>query len=285
MTTASILKQCKFAIRSGGHTPYAGASNIEDGVTLDLQYVSSVSYDSKNNLVNVGPGARWNDVFTALEPLGVITTGGRSSTVGVGGLTLGGGISYFSPEHGLICDNVLEFEVVLADGSIVTASQTKNPDLFQVLKGGNNNFGIVTNFKFGTFDYDGLWGGLVIYPETTIQAQFKALINFSNNIDKNPKGSAIVMPVYQSAVGADLILNAYDYAEPVVRPAAYDEFLAIPGNISDSTGIRNMSSLAAELAGATTHRWEIPSHVGIRALTQPLVYTSALSLSPMTCVS
>ncbi|OAL46185.1 FAD binding domain-containing protein [Pyrenochaeta sp. DS3sAY3a] len=253
LTTASILKQCKFAIRSGGHTPYAGASNIEDGVTLDLQYVSSVKYDAQNNLVSVGPGARWNDVFSVLEPLGVITTGGRSSTVGVGGLTLGGGISYFSPEHGLICDNVLEFEVVLADGSIVTASKTKNPDLFTVLKGGNSNFGIVTNFKFGTFDYDGLWGGLVIYPETTIQDQFKALINFSNNIDKNPKGSAIVMPVYQSAVGADLILNAYDYAEPVVRPDAYKEFLAIPGNISDSTGIRNMTSLAAELAGATTH--------------------------------
>ncbi|KAH7095341.1 hypothetical protein FB567DRAFT_27257 [Paraphoma chrysanthemicola] len=253
LTVASILKPCKFAIRSGGHTPYAGASNIEDGVTIDLRYINAVEYDAKNSLVKVGPGSDWDKVFTTLEPLGVITTGGRSSTVGVGGLTLGGGISYFSPEHGLICDNVLEFEVVLADGRIVTASKTSNPDLFTVLKGGNNNFGIVTAFKFGTFDYDGMWGGLVIYPETTVQDQFKALINFSNNIDKNPKGAAIVMPVYQSAVGADLILNAYDYAEPVPRPAAYDEFLKIPGNISDSTGIRNMSSLAEELAGATTH--------------------------------
>lgn len=254
LTTASVLRPCKFAIRSGGHTPYAGASNIEDGVTLDLQYLSAVQYDAKNNLVKVGPGARWNDVFTTLEPLGVITTGGRSSTVGVGGLTLGGGISYFSPEHGLICDNVIEFEVVLANGSIITASKTKNPDLFTVLKGGNNNFGIVTSFKFGTFDYDGLWGGLVVYPQSTIQDHFKALINFANNVDKNPKGAAIVMPGYQSAVGADLILNAYDYAEPVPRPAAYDEFFAIPGNTSDTTGIRNMSSLAAELAGTTTHR-------------------------------
>ncbi|KAF1844012.1 FAD-binding domain-containing protein [Cucurbitaria berberidis CBS 394.84] len=253
LTTASILKPCKFAIRSGGHTPYAGASNIEDGVTVDLQYLSAVQYDAKNNLVKVGPGARWNDVFTTLEPLGVITTGGRSSTVGVGGLTLGGGISYFSPEHGLICDNVLEFEVVLADGRIVTASKTQNPDLFTVLKGGNNNFGIVTNFKFGTFKYDGMWGGLVAYPESTIQDQFKALINFSNNIDKNLKAAAIVMPVYQSAVGSNLILNTYDYAEPVPRPAAYNEFFAIPGNVSDTTGLRNMSSLAVELKGATTH--------------------------------
>jgi hypothetical protein len=254
LTVASILKPCQFAIRSGGHTPYAGASNIEDGVTIDLKYISAVKYDAKNSFVNVGPAARWNDVFTTLEPLGAIIPGGRSSTVGVGGLTLGGGISYFSPERGLICDNVLEFEVVLADGRIVTASNTSNPDLFTVLKGGNNNFGVVTNFKFQTFDYNGLWGGLVIYPNTTIQDQFKALVNFSNNISKNPKGSAIVMPVYQSSVGADLILNAYDYAEPTIRPDAYKEFLAIPGNTSDTTGIRNMSSLAAELAGVTTYR-------------------------------
>lgn len=247
----SPAKPCQFAIRSGGHTPYAGASNIEDGVTIDLQYISAVQYDANNSLVRVGPGARWNDVFTTLEPLGVITTGGRASTVGVGGITLGGGISYFSPEHGLICDNVLEFEVVLADGRIVTASKTQNPDLFTVLKGGNNNFGIVTQFKFRTFKYDGMWGGLVTYPETTIQDQFKALVNFSNNVDKNSKSAAIVMPVYQSNVGADLILNAYVYAEPVVRPAAYDEFLAIPGNISDTTSLTDMSDLAAVFAGST----------------------------------
>ena len=250
----TATRLCKFAIRSGGHTPYAGASNIEDGVTLDLQFLNAVQYDAKNNLVKVGPGAQWNDVFNTLEPLGVMTTGGRSSSVGVGGLTLGGGISYFSPEHGLICDNVLEFEVVLANGSITTASKTKNPDLFTVLKGGNNNFGIVTSFKFATFSYSGLWGGLVIYPESTIRDHFKALVKFADNMDENLKGAVIVIPMYQSALGADLILNVYDYAEPVSRPAAYDEFLAIPGNISDTTGIRNMSSLAAELAGSTTHR-------------------------------
>lgn len=163
-------------------------------------------------------------------------------------------VSQFSPEHGLVCDNAMEFEVVLADGRLVTASKTDNPDLFTVLKGGNNNFGVVTSIKFGTFDYDGLWGGLVTYPQTNIQDHFKALVNFANNVDKNPKSAAIVMPVYQSTVGRDEILNAYDNAEPVPRPAAYKEFLAIPGNTSDTTGIRNMSSLAAELAGVTTHR-------------------------------
>jgi FAD/FMN-containing dehydrogenase len=182
-------------------------------------------------------------------------TGGRSSTVGVGGLTLGGGISYYSAEHGLVCDNILEFEVVLADGRVVNASGSSNADLFAVLKGGGNNFGIVTNFRFPAFKYEGMWGGLVAYPEETIQDHFRALVNFINKIDKNPKASAIVTAVYQSRIGAVLAMNFYDFAAPVARASAYDEFLAIPGNLSDSTGFRNLSSLAQEWAGATTHRY------------------------------
>lgn len=250
-TLVSFSKPCKFAIRSGGQTPYAGASNIEGGVTIDLQYISAVEYDARRSLVEVGPGARWSDVFTTLEPFGVITTGGRASTVGVGGSTLGGGISYFTPEHGLICDNVMEFEVVLADGRIITANKTQNPDLFTVLKGGNNNFGIVTQLKFRTFKYDGMWGGLVVYPETTVQDHFKALVDFTNSVDQNPKSAVIVMPVYQSKVDAHLILNAYDHAEAIMHPAAFKDFLAIPGNISDTTALTDMSTLAAALAAQT----------------------------------
>jgi FAD/FMN-containing dehydrogenase len=169
-------------------------------------------------------------------------------------LTLVGGISYFTPEHGLICDNVLEFEVVLADGSVVTASQTSNSDLFTVLKGGGNNFGIVTALKFRTFPYKGMWGGLVTYLSTTIDAQFKALVNFADSMDKHVKGAVIVMPAYLSAVGIDLVANAYDYADPVAKPPAYDEFMAIPGNISDTTGLKNMSTLAKELEQPNTYR-------------------------------
>lgn len=208
----------------------------------------------RNSIAKVGAGATWNGVFTTLEPLGVITTGGRSSSVGVGGITLGGGISFFSAEHGLICDNIVEFEVVLADGSIASASKKSNPDLFTILKGGNNNFGIVTRFDFRTFSYRGLWGGLVVYPASTIDAQFKALVNFANNVGQNIKGAAIVIAAYESAVGDDFVLNAYDYAEPTMWPEAYSEFLAIPGNTSDTTGLRNMSSLAQELVGSTTSR-------------------------------
>ncbi|KAF2827528.1 FAD binding domain-containing protein [Ophiobolus disseminans] len=253
LTSTSKFKPCKFAIRSGGHGTYAGASNIDAGVVLDLKNLNTVKYDARNNLVDVGPGATWNDVYTTLEPLGIMIAGGRSSLVGVGGLTLGGGISYFSPEHGFVCDNVVEFSLVLASGRFAFASKTSNPDLFMALKGGGNNFGVVISFAFRAFKYSGMWGGLVVYPETTMHDQFKALVNFANKIEKNPKGAAIVMSVYQSTVGVPLVSNAYDYAEPVSRPAAYDEFFAIPGVIADTTGIRNMSSIAQEWEGVTTH--------------------------------
>ena len=224
-------------------------------MTIDLKYLSAVVYDANSTLVRIGPAADWGDVYKALEPHGVMTTGGRASSVGVGGLVLGGGISHFSLEHGLVCDNVVEFEVVLANGRIVTASKTENSDLFTVLKGGSNNFGIVTGLKMATFRNNGLWGGLVLYPGDAIQEHFKALVRFSDGVGSEPKGAVIVMPAYMSAVGADQILNAYDYTEPISRPTIYDEFLSIKGNVSDTTGIRNMSSLAGELGALTTHRY------------------------------
>jgi hypothetical protein len=112
----------------------------------------------------------------------------------------------------------------------------------------------VTAFKFRTFKYRGMWGGLVVYPEATTREQFKALVNFADKIGDNPKGSVIVMVVYKSTTDAELIMNMYDYTEPVVRPSEFEEFLAIKPVIADTTGLRNMSSLAQEWEGVTTHR-------------------------------
>lgn len=86
---------------------------------------------------------------------------GRNSAVGIGGLILGGGISFFSPRFGFVRSNVLSYEIVLADGSIATASETSNPDLFCVLKGGGNNFGIVTRVTLRTFPSSNIWSGFL----------------------------------------------------------------------------------------------------------------------------
>ena len=149
--------ECLFAVRSGGHTPFAGAANIDDGITVDLSALNSVTYQADANTTAVGPGATWDQVYLAVESQGHQVVGGRSSTVGVGGLSIGGGNSYYASRMGLVCDNVLQFEVVLASGEVVSASLDENPDLFKALKGGSSNTGIVTRLDLTTFPLESLW--------------------------------------------------------------------------------------------------------------------------------
>lgn len=91
-TALQVLRneQCPFAVRSGGHAAFAGASNIDGGVTFDMRAMNSVSLSSDRNIAHVGTGAIWKDVYTALEPENLVVIGGRVSNIGVGGLTLGG---------------------------------------------------------------------------------------------------------------------------------------------------------------------------------------------------
>ncbi|ROV95990.1 hypothetical protein VMCG_07956 [Cytospora schulzeri] len=103
---------CHFAVRSGGHMGFAGAANIANGVTIDLGALNSVEVTEDRTMASVGVGATWGQVYSHLEPLGLSVAGGRSAPVGVGGLTLGGGISYFSPRFGWTCDTVSNYQVV-----------------------------------------------------------------------------------------------------------------------------------------------------------------------------
>ena len=152
-----------FAVRGGGHSPVAGASSIAGGVLIDLSLFKEVVLADDKKSAVIGAGCRWIDVYSALEKDGLAVVGGRNSAVGVAGLTLGGGLSFFSPQHGFVCNNIIEYEVVLADGSIVTASEQNNVDLWRALKGGGNNFGIVTRFTARTFACTHVWSGFVYY--------------------------------------------------------------------------------------------------------------------------
>ena len=127
---------CEFAIRSGGHVSWAGASNSSGGITLDLRGLNNIELDEDGTTLRVGLGATWGAVYQKLDPLGRSVAGGRVAGVGVGGLTLGGGISHLSPQHGWTCDTVRNFQVVLADGSIVDANANENADLFFALRDG-----------------------------------------------------------------------------------------------------------------------------------------------------
>jgi FAD/FMN-containing dehydrogenase len=144
-----------FAVRSGDHTQWTGASNIEGGVTIDLQHLNWVIFDKDTDMVDIGPGARWKEIYAELETHGRLVAGARNGKVGVGGLPLDGGLTFFIGQRGFACDDVVSYEVVLADGRIITADASNDhKDLFIALKGGSGNFGIVTNFKMQTFVCD-----------------------------------------------------------------------------------------------------------------------------------
>ena len=103
---------CKFAVRGGGHTPQADSgANIVDGTTIDLSAMNSVQISDDKKTVAIGGGARWIDAYEYLDQRGLSTTGGRIADVGVGGLTTGGGNSFFAARYGFACDNVKEYEV------------------------------------------------------------------------------------------------------------------------------------------------------------------------------
>lgn len=139
-----------FAPRSGGHS-YVGASGGDQGLQLDLRRLSSVAYNSSNRTVVVGAGASLYSVHTALEQFNRTIPTGTCATVGVSGLTLGGGIGFEDRAYGLTCDALQAVQVVLANGTTVTANATQNSDLFWACRGGGGgNFGVVTQYTFAT---------------------------------------------------------------------------------------------------------------------------------------
>jgi FAD/FMN-containing dehydrogenase len=135
------------AIRSGGHN-VAGYAVCDGGLMIDMTLMNSVRVDPGLRHATVEGGATWLDVDAATTPFGLATPGGLISATGVAGLTLSGGIGWLRGHHGLACDNLLAADVVTAEGRLVRASATENPDLLWALRGGGGNFGVVVSFDF-----------------------------------------------------------------------------------------------------------------------------------------
>jgi FAD/FMN-containing dehydrogenase len=165
------------AVRGGGHS-VPGFGTADGAIVVDLSALNAVAIDAKRRTATVGGGATWGIFNEAAGPHGLATTGGIISTTGVGGLTLGGGIGYLARAHGLSCDNLLSAEVVLADGSLVTASATDHTDLFWALRGGGGNFGVVTSFEFRLHPVGEIYGGPMFFELADAPALLRSFREF-----------------------------------------------------------------------------------------------------------
>ncbi|KAL4976059.1 hypothetical protein BDW66DRAFT_159987 [Aspergillus desertorum] len=231
------LPNSTFAIRSGGHSSNPGAANAPNGVTLDLTELDTITINPDSGTVSVGSGLSWQEVYDMLGRHGLVALGGRTGIVGVGGLLTG---------------------VVLASGAIVDANNTHNAPLFAALKGGQNNFGVVTRFDLATFPQDDYWGGAIQYPASADEAQLTAFRMFMNST-VDPYAEVEQSFLFNaSASPADLEGRYYSsnnlfYTRPVV--SVDDTVLRVftSSNIHEPQGynsmrVSNLSDFARELS-------------------------------------
>ena len=151
------------AIRGGGHNG-PGLGSCDGGLVIDLSRMRGVRVDPAAMTAQVAGGCVWGDVDHATHAFGQAVPSGIIATTGVGGLTLGGGLGHLSRSCGLTIDNLLSVDMVLADGSFVTADEQRNPDLFWAVRGGGGNFGVVTSFTFRTHKVDTVTAGPMFWP-------------------------------------------------------------------------------------------------------------------------
>ncbi|KAF7956497.1 hypothetical protein EAE96_003835 [Botrytis aclada] len=243
----SRLTDCPFAVKSGGHASFAGASSIQNGILVNLQKLNTVQLSADRGTVSIGPGNTWYDVYQVLDPLGVSVVGGREAGVGVGGLTLGGGISYFSGKYGWACDNILNYEVVLANGSIVNASPTSHPDLYQALRGGSGtNFGIVTRFDAFAFEQGLLWGGSRFYSLASNASLSDVYSQFIVDAPTDKDAHLYIGCGYVPSLGGFVTLSGPVYAKPVANATIFNALNNIV-SLGDMTGVASMVELSVQL--------------------------------------
>ncbi|KAI0389939.1 FAD-binding domain-containing protein [Xylariaceae sp. FL0594] len=257
----------RFAVKSGGHDPNPGHASVSDGILIATAKMKGATYDPVTGLASVGPGGEWNDVIGDLEPYGVTIVGGRLGLVGVGGYLLQGGLSFLSSQYGMAADNIVGWETVMANGSIVNVDAAAHPDLAVAMRGGGSQFGIVTRFKVRAHPIGKVWGGSRVYSPDQADRLFSALHNFTATGAEDPKAAIIHSNlVLVGGIRSHLIYYFYDGpAPPTTGPFA--DFLKIPALIS-LTSQQNYSTLL-QTNGAPAEL--ITSRVSFRTYTIPFI--------------
>ncbi|KAK8879167.1 FAD binding domain-containing protein [Apiospora arundinis] len=247
--------ECPFGIKGGGHGADPYSNGIDNGVTIDFGFMNATTYDADRKIVSIQPGTHWQPVYETLTPFGVTVTGGRGGTVGASGFIAGGGNSFHSASHGFAADNVQNFEVVLGNGSIVNANADENPDLWQAMKGGSGNFGLITRYDMFAIEFPNknstdIWGGLLIFDVTGQDTLIDCYIKFAENSGKDQNSTSIIFWGYLPARGGMVINLALENTINAVAPPAFDDYLKAPGVVSKTLHSAPMAQITMELGSS-----------------------------------
>ena len=206
------------AVKGGGHN-IAGSAVCDGGLLIDLSHMRSVRIDPMTRVAHVEPGATLGDLDTEAQNFGLATPVGINSTTGVAGLTLGAGFGWFSRKHGMTIDNLLDVDVVTADGNFVRANAKENIDLFWALRGGGGNFGIVTRFEFQLHPLGpNVLSGLVVYSQKEAVSALKKYRQYAKQLGDETTVWTVLrkappLPFLPSSVhGTDIIAFALFHA-------------------------------------------------------------------------
>ncbi|KAL7919866.1 hypothetical protein ACQKWADRAFT_300271 [Trichoderma austrokoningii] len=245
--TLKIVREAgaTFAVKSGGHCSYASGSNAENGITIDLSRLKDITVSEDCKSVVVGAGCRFGELYQKLEVHGLGCVGGRISSVGVSGLTMGGGISFFSNERGLACDNVISYELVLANGNVLNVTEKSHPDLFWGMRGAGITFGVVTRFELKTFDLGEIWGGVSAFAHEHEDAILDAFNKFLHT-GSDPRAEAFLIATDAAKDGNTVYAVAMSHSNPQVATTAFDDFKRLTPLFS-STQVRSLKDFCDEL--------------------------------------
>jgi FAD binding domain len=178
-----------------------------NGIVIDLSRMRQVEVDPAQQTAVIGGGATSKDVAVATVPHGLIAVTANAGAVGMGGSTLGGGYSPMSPQFGLICDNLLEATVVLADGSLILANSSENPDLFWALRGGGGNFGVVTSMRFRLHPVREFLAGVMLFPWAQAEQVLRGYADLAASLPDELGVTCGVLPAPDGAPAVFLARN------------------------------------------------------------------------------
>jgi FAD/FMN-containing dehydrogenase len=234
------------SVRGGGHG-FPGFGTNDGGVVIDLSRLADVQIiDSERHLVRIGGGATWGQVAAALTPHGLAISSGDTKSVGVGGLTLSGGIGWKVRKHGLALDNVTAAEVVTASGAVVHASAAENPELFWAIRGGGGNFGIVTSFDFTAHPTTDIFFGKIAFAASEAATVLQGWADYLRTAPDELTSTADFASPFVGPRAPVEICVAFDGDDPELAARAIDPIRRLGTVIDDDIALQPYGDTLAD---------------------------------------